>query len=549
MKQTIFVVAMLLVRAACAQEPSGAYHIDFTRFFASPDVEKAQRAEVTRELDALQAMRASVTQDGAHLLAALQLRDDVQTKLARHAIYLYLRYATDTRDTRSRDDREALYAESDAKTAFLTDEILRLTDDRAAQMIAAEPRLDRYRYEIESNRRWAPHTLSEPEEKLLAAAAPVALHWQFDLYEKLRAEKASPDLFAFTLMRIASSRTAFAHLRHFGDAASWTYFRSDFTRPAVRALLDRIAANAALYKRYQRLRASETPPPNFVAPHFAIDQARDLLLQATAPLGEEYAAQFRALLDPANGRMDIIPGPNRKTGGFSQGAIGTDSVFYSGGFTGTYDNVRVLMHEGTHAVQRQLMNANHVLPPYAVGPNYLAEALAMFNELNLADFMATHAADPAQKRFFLEQFLDGKGMIAFLVAPEADLEERVYDGVAAGTIRGPADLDALTARVYDRYTTGAPSGKWMNIPLMYEDPFYDLNYVYGGVVAIRLYAMYRADPKGFAPRYIAMMKNGYTAPPDVLLKRFFDIDLSDPRLLDDAVALLKARVDAISPPP
>jgi len=40
--------------------------------------------------------------------------------------------------------------------------------------------------------------------------------------------------------------------------------------------------------------------------------------------------------------------------------------------------------------------------------------------------MATRTDDV----FYLEQFLDVKGMAAFYVAPEAELEEAVYDGVA-----------------------------------------------------------------------------------------------------------------------
>ncbi|PYQ56850.1 MAG: hypothetical protein DMF58_19740, partial [Acidobacteria bacterium] len=149
----------------------------------------------------------------------------------------------------------------------------------------------------------------------------------------------------------------------------------------------------------------------------------------------------------------------------------------------------------------------------------------------------------AEKQFYLEQFLDGKGMVAFYVAPEAELEEAVYDGVTADTIRTADDLDALTLRVYERYSISQSKQKWMTIPLMYEDPFYDINYVYGGIIALRMYAMYTANPKAFAPKYVAMMRNGYTAPATTLLKQFFDIDLDDP--LTDVVKLLDARVEQL----
>jgi oligoendopeptidase F len=542
--KALMIFAAMLLSTAYAQElfdpfPKGSagYHFDFSRIFASAEAERADRTVLAREIEQLHAMRGSATRDADRLLLALQRNDDVQIKLARHATYLYLRYAVDTRDEKSRDEGDALEADADAQRAFLKDEILALTDERLAQLLAAQPTLETYRYAIDSIRRWRPHTLSEAEEKLMSAAAPAALNWQFDLYQRLRAQNASPELFAFALVRLASSRNAFARLRHFDDAAAWSYFERGLTRPAVKSLIERVAASAGVYKRYQQLRAEH--PRKSAPPRFTIDEARELLLAATAPLGGEYAAQLRALLDPANGRMDIVPGPNRKRGGFSEGAIGTESVFFAAGFSGSYNDVRVLAHESTHAVQRQLMTANGVAMANARGPNYLAEALAIFNELLLADFMAARTGDA----FYREQFLDVKGMAAFYIAPEAELEEAVYDGVAAGTIRTAADLDALTARVYGRYTIGTPKEKWMSIPLMYEDPFYDVNYVYGAVIALRMYAMYGHDPKAFAPRYVAFMKNGYTAPAATLLKRFFDIDLVDP--LDDVVTLLGARVDEL----
>jgi len=38
------------------------------------------------------------------------------------------------------------------------------------------------------------------------------------------------------------------------------------------------------------------------------------------------------------------------------------------------------------------------------------------------------------------------------------------------------------------------------------------------------------------------MQNGFDAPPDVLLKRFLDIDLRDPHTLSNAVTLLEDRL-------
>jgi oligoendopeptidase F len=269
-----------------------------------------------------------------------------------------------------------------------------------------------------------------------------------------------------------------------------------------------------------------------------------------APLGAEYGRELAALLDPANGRMDIVPGEHRKRGGFSKGFLGTDSVFFTNGFAGSYNDVRVLTHESTHAVHRQLMTRNHVLPAYAEGPHYLFEAFAIFNEFLLPDYLYTRETDPQLKQFYLEQFLEGKGMQMFVVAPEVAVEHAVYDGVNKGTISGADELDSLTKRIYSRYSIWPEKHEelkatWMNIRLMYEDPFYDINYVYGVLLALKFYEMYLRDPRDFALRYLALMRNGFDAPPAILLRRFLDIDLHDPRLVSNALSVLERKVNLL----
>jgi len=77
---------------------------------------------------------------------------------------------------------------------------------------------------------------------------------------------------------------------------------------------------------------------------------------------------------------------------------------------------------------------------------------------------------------------------------------------------------------------------------MYEDPFYDINYVYGALLALNFYEMYSRDPERFVSRYISLMKNGFDAPPGILLKRFLDLDLDDPRLVTNAVRVVEEKV-------
>ena len=530
------------------------YRIDFARnFFASPEAEKADRAQLYATLNELDTLKGKVAASAGNLERAMQLNDRAQVQLRRHSAYLYLRSAVNTTDETSGAEDSTLNADVNSRIAFLRQELMQLDERRLAAFTTRRPSLKRYLFAIESVRRYQPYTLS-PEKEMLSAAA-TRDEWQSELYDKLRAQPqsipAQRDLFAFALTRLAAARTRIAEFHHFADAPSAAYFDSYWTKAEVDELMEEVARQSELNKRYQRLHADylkQGANKNWLPPRYSIDQASEIIRQALAPLGQDYGRELAALLDPANGRMDIVPGEHRKRGGFSKGFTGTDSVFYSAGFAGSYNDLRILTHESTHAVHRQLMNRSGVLPAYAEGPHYLFEAFAIFNEFLVPDYLYNHESDPMRRRFYLERFLEGKGLEIFQVAPEVVVEHSVYEGVRKGTIKGANDLNALSQRVYSRYSSESADQlqtRWMTISLMYEDPFYDVNYVYGALLALNFYWMYQNDRERFVPRYIALMRNGFDAPPAVLLKRYLDLDLSNPRLVENALSEIKKKIDLL----
>jgi oligoendopeptidase F len=555
---------LILFRLTTAQDafvaipPAEApqYHIDFARnFFASPEGEKADRANLYATLKELEDLKGRLGASADNLERALELDDRVSVQFNRHYAYLYLRNAINTADEKSLAEASELDSEVARRSAFLRTELMQIDDHRLKAFVAQKPALKTYLFAIERVHRYRPYTLSLNEEELLSATAPNN-DWQAELYDKLRAQPQvtsfQRDLYAFTLLRLASARTRMAQLRHFPDAASEVYFKSYWTRTEVDGLVEKIAQQAGIYKRYQVVRADQlkriSNPDQSTPklPRYTINEANEIIRNALKPLGPDYSRELAALLDPANGRMDIVPGDHRKRGGFSKGFIGTDSVFYSVGFAGSYNDLRILTHESTHAVHRQLMNRNQVLPAYAEGPHYLFEAFAIFNEFLLPDYLYNHETDRRRKQFYLEQFLAGKGTAMFAVAPEVAFEHAVYEGVGKGTIKNADDLDALAKQIYSRYSIAANSDelktRWMTITLMYEDPFYDINYIYGALLALNFYEMYSRDPEQFVSRYLSLMKNGFDAPPKVLLKRFLDLDLDGPRLITNAVRVVEEKI-------
>jgi len=160
-------------------------------------------------------------------------------------------------------------------------------------------------------------------------------------------------------------------------------------------------------------------------------------VDGTKPLGEQFTAEEIKLLDPANGRLDIAPGPYRvnRPGGFSSGYVGFPSMFFQGTYSGYAYDVVVLGHESCHAVQNMLMDADGVLPRYASGPAYFTESFAGLCELLVLERMYHEAPDRAHKIFFLRQLIT-QGAEVFRTAWESLFEQQIFDSVASARSYG-----------------------------------------------------------------------------------------------------------------
>jgi oligoendopeptidase F len=603
--------ALLLFVAAvsvAAQTPTSpvALSADLSRYyFKTPAEEVAARAELNAAIDQMARFKGQL--NSAHqLLGVLRQSDVVQKLFAKHERYLRLRCAINRKDAACDADK-ALESEVDAKTAFLDPEILAIPEDHMRAFFNEEPALAEYRFAISGIRRNQPHLLPETEQALLDQFQPQIGDWQFDLYEQIVAGisfgavqtssgpldvirqrnliAADPDgrvreegykrrlagyasqrdLLAFTLIHTVQAQNLLAKAHHYADASTRKYDDLYFKPEETRSLLASMAQHGDVARRYETIRSQDVersyhqparawdmsaPEPGFTPPVTSLSEARTLFHEAFAGLGREYQTEFDALLDPSNGRADILPGgaTNRYGGGFSAGSPGSASMLFYGRYDGIFKDLSVIAHEGGHAVHRQLMTEKGVSPSYAQGPNFLFESFAEFNELVLADFMAEHAENPQLQRYYRERWMNIKGLDAFYGAQDALLEQAIYDGVSAGTTRNADDLDNLSLKIDAQFSSFPASTpevriRWAMVSLMFEDPLYDVNYMYGGLLALKYYQLYTARREWFVPRYIALLKNGFNQPPAELLNQFLGIDLSGPALLNDDLELLNRRLD------
>ena len=76
--------------------------------------------------------------------------------------------------------------------------------------------------------------------------------------------------------------------------------------------------------------------------------------------------------------------------------------------------------------------------------------------------------------------------------------KRVPAEDTAGSVREADDLDKVTVAVDSQFSSFAATtpelrNRWAAVSLMYEDPLYDVNYVYGVLLALKYYQLYVND--------------------------------------------------------
>jgi len=391
-------------------------------------------------------------------------------------------------------------------------------------------------------------------------------------YNKAYSDHA--ELLGATLIDITRQKIALAKLRGFSSAPERTYQRRlQLSESSVKQLLTAMTLHSDVLKAYQQIQQKQIKltaglnqvhswdtflPVGFTTKPMPYAHVVPLILNALSPLGEIYGQYFARLLDPANGELDIAGGPNRVTEFTSVGFPGVPESLYMKSYNGSLREVSRLAHEGGHAVHEQLMSDNLSIPSYRNGPSFLYESYAMFNELLLMDALEKQEKTIEGKAYYTKMFLDKLSLEVFTSAEEGAFEQGVYDGVAKGSINNREDIDSLYAGImnkYDIYFASEPQrrSEWINKRLVFDDPIYNVNYLYAILVSCKLYTMVHETPKGFGVKYTALLKNGFNAPAEDLLKKFMGFGLDENALLkgtlqmmNDKTVLLKTLYDKLN---
>ena len=429
-------ITLWLVMAAAAhtrRAPAQAPRLSPTLYFSDSSSEWASRAALHAGIQTLASAIASA--DSASLLRRLNEANQTLVALQRHDAYLRVRTLENTQDRTAKDAYASVRSDESTVTVAIES---RLAQVPSRQLVALGPFAKLARdVNAGSAHRLTPDAEQYRETVTVAAEQSIA-----DAYDEEIASLGDPGL--VTSGDLAIRRTALARrgatfdasapvtatllstlvdienrdaaAHGFHNAADQKYVSLALSDTLVDRTLAAVAAAAPVYRHYEQVVARHAErrlglssilydereigaPPSAAV---SFDQGRQIILDALAPLGADYVRRFGRLLDPANGRLDLSGGPHRANTGTSIVAYDAPVALYITSYTGSLGNLRVIAHEGGHAIHRELMNADS-LPVYErTGAHDLFEGYAIFNQWLLLDHAAKVAGTASDRERALE---------------------------------------------------------------------------------------------------------------------------------------------------
>jgi oligoendopeptidase F len=293
-------------------------------------------------------------------------------------------------------------------------------------------------------------------------------------------------------------------------------------------------------------------PVDGTTPGYDLEDAREMILDAVAPLGDAYHSEVAAIFEER--RLDVFDYPGKTQQGAGYATYAPDAgAFVFARWNGSLSHVFLLAHELGHAVHATLAQAAQ--PHVTAGiPDPVAELPSKLHEVLLADHMLeTTTGD--EHTAVAARAVRSVGANLYYSARWAAFTRRLHQHVADGD-RLTADwLDDTYGDLYagfvpalevtDRLRAGWTTGLY-SIPLYHHYP-----YILGTAGALAVAEGFDdgagdGTGNGIAPAdYVAFLEGGTSKPPVDALEAL-GVDATSERAVSDAVDGFTSYVDAFA---
>lgn len=575
--------------------------------YANNELWEEDYAALEKDAAEFAKLKGAIEADVSKIPAVLDAYYGLHRRLSKLSVYARMRFDQDTTDSTYQTMSAkigSLGVKIGAASAFVEPEILSYSKE---QLEAAEKENERTAYygrKIEEMLRGQEHTLDAEKEELLAAAGDMA-EASDDIFSVLmNADMKYPDIVledgthlpltnstyisymespdravregAFKTLygQIASLKNTFAAIyrgnlkqakfyaqsRKYSSARAMYLADSNVPESVYDNLLSAVHEALPMMYRYvavrkkvlgvDKLHMYDVYTPIVAAQNqtYEFEQAKQMVLEALKPMGEDYLSHAREGLE--NRWIDIYPNKGKKGGAYSWGCYDSQP-FILLNYTKNLDSVFTLIHEMGHSIHSYYSRTaqDYAYSDYKI---FVAEVASTCNECLLMHDLLEKTTDKEQRKYLLNHYLDSFKGTLFRQTMFAEFEKTAHDYCAQGKPLTAEALSQMYLELNQKYF-GPDMEKdeeiayeWMRIPHFYT-PFYVYQYATGYSAAVALSAKILKEGKPAVDAYMSFLKGGESKDPIDLLK-MAGVDMTTEKPVADALALfgeLVAELEAL----
>lgn len=428
-------------------------------------------------------------------------------------------------------------------------------------------------YYLETLRKFAPYTLTEPEEKVVNVKNINGVEGLVTLYEMITnaftydveidgetktltrsevmvyARDPSPtrrEAAYRALLKVYEERGSELSqiykyvagdwsaenvgLRGIASPISVRNLANDIPDEVVDLLLETCRENVGLYQRFFRLKAGWLGLPklrrfDIYAPlesastEYPFAEGVDLVLGSLRGFSPDVATLAEKVL--AEGHLDSSPRPGKDTGAFCYGVVPDVTPWVLVNYNDRADDVATLAHELGHAVHAMTAADHSILTCHSSLP--LAETASNFAEMLLLETLLDQDDDPELRRTLLAKYVDDSYAMVLRQAYFVLFEREAHRMISEEEATPDQLSDAYMANLREQFGDSLEladefKSEWVSIPHIYGTPFYCYAYTFGLLLVLGLFQRYKVEGEAFVPSYLKILTYGGSKAPIAILE-------------------------------
>ncbi len=536
--------------------------------------------------------------DGPGLVAFMRELGEIQEIAGRAGSYAALNFSINTADPARGALLQRMQEKGTAiETALLFFELewAALDDARAEELLAADG-LDFARHHLRNARRYRPHLLTEPEERIMTersltgrtawtrlfeeqassitvelpdATEPVSLEVAMarlynpdrevrrDTAERVT-EALKPGLRtrAYAFNTLLADKMVEDRLRKFPHWLAARNLSNEASDESVQALITAVRNRYELPRRWYRLKArllgiDQLADYDRLASVTSEDEqvgwneAKDLVLDSYGSFSGELGELARRFFDDR--WIDAPVRPNKRGGAFCAYTVPSAHPYVMLNYTYRRRDVLTLAHElghGVHAALGAQQGVFHMSTPLT-----LAETASVFGEQIVFGRLLEESDTPDSKLALLAEHVDGAVATVFRQVAMNRFEHLVHtERREAGELSvdrfGELWRESQSELLGDAVELSPGYDSWWSyVPHFIGSPGYVYAYAYGQLLALAVYGRYREVGDSFVPSYLELLSAGGSRSPEEL-GQIVGVDLADPGFWDLGLALVEGQLEA-----